>query len=185
MGRQMRLNWLTQGYAQVAVVFPLLMILPRYLLRQIGWGSLMQVASAFSYVYNSLSFIITRCQDIADAIHRSASLPQRITIRTSGPPVSVENLDLDLLDGTPLLRGITFTAARGEAVLITGPSGTGKGLLRSACWRPTVISVGHRSTLLQFHDDVLDLTRFIPLHERVVLPLPIQFSKPAVITGSL
>src|SRR4029077_10057768 len=49
MGRQMRLNWFIQGYAQVAVIFPLLMVLPRYFVKQIGWGGLKQVASAFSY----------------------------------------------------------------------------------------------------------------------------------------
>jgi ABC-type uncharacterized transport system fused permease/ATPase subunit len=48
-----------------------------------------------------------------------------------------------------------------------------------------VISVGHRSTLLKFHDDVLDLTAFIPLREHVVLPLPSQLSEPAAVTGSL
>lgn len=31
-------------------------------------------------------------------------------------------------------------------------------LLGSGSWQPTVISVGHRSTLLKFHDDVLDLS---------------------------
>jgi putative ATP-binding cassette transporter len=45
-------------------------------------------------------------------------------------------------------------------------------LLRSTSWRPTLISVGHRSTLLKLHDEVLDLTAFIPFRERVVLPLP-------------
>ena len=58
-------------------------------------------------------------------------------------------------------------------------------LLRSGSWRPTVISVGHRSTLLKLHDDVLDLTAFMPLRAKVVLPLPLQLSEPAVITGSL
>jgi putative ATP-binding cassette transporter len=33
-------------------------------------------------------------------------------------------------------------------------------LLRAASWHPTVVSVGHRSTLRAFHDTVLDLARF-------------------------
>ena len=35
-------------------------------------------------------------------------------------------------------------------------------MLRDAPWRPTIVSVGHRSTLIQFHDRTLDLTKHIP-----------------------
>jgi ABC-type uncharacterized transport system fused permease/ATPase subunit len=34
------------------------------------------------------------------------------------------------------------------------------GLLRAASWRPTVVSVGHRSTLRNFHDHHLDVATF-------------------------
>ena len=46
-----------------------------------------------------------------------------------------------------------------------------------------MISVGDRSTLVKFHDDVLDLTAFSPLCEQVVLRLPSQLAEPAAITG--
>jgi vitamin B12/bleomycin/antimicrobial peptide transport system ATP-binding/permease protein len=35
-------------------------------------------------------------------------------------------------------------------------------MLRDAPWRPSIVSVGHRSTLIQFHDRTLDLTKHIP-----------------------
>jgi putative ATP-binding cassette transporter len=34
------------------------------------------------------------------------------------------------------------------------------GLLRQAPWHPTIISIGHRRSLAQLHDRVLDLTQF-------------------------
>ena len=35
------------------------------------------------------------------------------------------------------------------------------GLLRTASWRPTIVSVGHRSTLRGFHDQVLEMDTFM------------------------
>ena len=148
MKRQRRLNWFTLGYAQLAVVFPLVVVSPRYFANQIGLGGLMQVANAFAYVHNSLSFIINAYGDIANwqavtqrlssfeerlhEIKESACAPQRIVIQREGSGVAVENLDLDLPDGTPLLRGISFAASSGGSVLITGPAGTGKSVLLRA-----------------------------------------------------
>jgi putative ATP-binding cassette transporter len=65
MKRQRRLTCFTLGYTQVALIFPLAVVSPRYFAKQIGWGGLMQVVSAFSFVQNSLSFIINACTDIA------------------------------------------------------------------------------------------------------------------------
>ena len=48
MKRQKRLSWFTSGYAQIAVIFPVVVVAPRYFAKQIGLGGLMQVVSAFS-----------------------------------------------------------------------------------------------------------------------------------------
>jgi vitamin B12/bleomycin/antimicrobial peptide transport system ATP-binding/permease protein len=305
MKRQRRLSCFTLGYTQVAVVFPVVVVSPRYFAGQIGLGGLMQAVNAFSFVHNALSFIINAYTDIAAwqaaterlsefedrllAIHQSMRAPRQIVIRRGGASIEVDEVDIDLPDGTPLLRGVSFGTSPGAAVLIAGPAGAGKstllrsiagiwpfgrgeinlskgrilfvpqrpylplgtlaaallyprgdkcniprtrldavlaevglgtladeldvvdnwsqrlslgeqqrltfarifltnpellfldeatsaldessearlyGLLRAASWKPTIVSVGHRSTLRNFHDDVLDVTAFCPWQEQ-------------------
>src|SRR6202166_2973180 len=148
MKRQKRLTWFTLGYAQVAVIFPVVMISPRYFLQQIGLGGLMQAVNAFSFVQNALSFIINSYTDIAawqavterlggfeerlQAIHQGRQAPRQIVLRHGGFGVALHELDVDRPDGTPLLRGVSLAPARGKAVLIAGPSGAGKSTLLRA-----------------------------------------------------
>jgi putative ATP-binding cassette transporter len=136
MKQQRRLNWFTTGYAQLAVVIPLVVVSPRYFAKQIGLGGLMQVANAFAYVHNALSFIINAYADIANWLavtERLSSFEERLheTRRTSpgrreivilnqGAGVSADSLHLDLPDGNPLLQGITFTVDSGSSLLVTG-----------------------------------------------------------------
>jgi putative ATP-binding cassette transporter len=148
MKRQRCLTWFTLGYAQIAVIFPVVVVSPRYFARQIGLGSLMQVVNAFSFVQNSLSFIINSYSDIAAllavtqrlcgfeerlvAVQKSIRAPRRIVIRRGGDGLAVNEVNVDLPNGTPLLRGVTFAPARGEALLITGLTGAGKSTLLRA-----------------------------------------------------
>lgn len=148
MKQQRRLNWFTTGYAQLAVVIPLVVVSPRYFAKQIGLGGLMQVANAFAYVHNSLSFIINAYGDIAnwlavterlssfeERLHetkKSSGVRKEIVIRNEGAGLIVDNLDLDLPKGASLLRGITFNVNAGSSLLITGPSGSGKSVLLRA-----------------------------------------------------
>jgi len=149
MKRQRCLTCFTLGYAQVAVILPVVVISPRYFANQIGLGGLMQAVNAFSFVHNALSFIINAYTDIAAwqaaterlssfeerlvAIHQSVRAPRKIVIRRgAGVGLAVDDVDLDLPNGTPLLRGVAFTPARGSTVLITGPTGAGKSTLLRA-----------------------------------------------------
>jgi putative ATP-binding cassette transporter len=145
MRRQKTLSWFTVGYAQIAVIFPVVVVAPRFFAKQILLGGLMQVVSAFNSVQSSLSFVINSYTDIAtwlavtqrlsgfqvrlDLIADAVQAPQQIALRREGQGVSVTDLDLSLPDATPILRGVNFSVAPGEAVIVIGPTGIGKSTL--------------------------------------------------------
>ncbi|MGH6989170.1 MAG: ABC transporter ATP-binding protein/permease [Stellaceae bacterium] len=145
MKRQKMLSWFTVGYGQIAVIFPVVVVAPRFFARQIKLGGLMQIVSAFGSVQSALSFVVNSYTDIAnwfavtqrlsgfetrlDAISTAVNAPQLITVTRGGEGVSVSHLELTLPDGTPILRDVNFSAAQGEAVIIVGPTGVGKSTL--------------------------------------------------------
>jgi vitamin B12/bleomycin/antimicrobial peptide transport system ATP-binding/permease protein len=146
--RRKKLIWLTSGYDQLAIVFPFLVAAPRYFNHVIELGGLMQIASAFGRVQDSLSFIVSSYTEIAqyqavvqrlsgfsgrmDEIAAARQQAQPIAIERGGDGVEVEALDLDLPDGQSLRRDIALAAGPGKPLLITGPSGIGKSTLLRA-----------------------------------------------------
>ena len=113
--RRKKLTWFTTGYGQLAIMFPFIVAAPRYFDKVIQLGGLMQIASAFGQVQDSLSFIITSYTEIAqyqavvqrlsgfrdrmDEIAAQRRGVQPIGIERGGGGVEVETLDLDLPDG--------------------------------------------------------------------------------------
>jgi vitamin B12/bleomycin/antimicrobial peptide transport system ATP-binding/permease protein len=146
--RRKKLTWFTYGYDQVAIVFPFLVAAPRYFDKVIQLGGLMQIASAFRQVQESLSFIISSYTEIAEyqsVVQRLAGFrekmneiateqqrPQAIEIVRDGTGVAVDALDLSLPDGRSLRPDITLAATPGKSLLITGASGAGKSTLLRA-----------------------------------------------------
>ena len=146
--RRKKLIWFTQGYDQVAIVFPFLVAAPRYFDKAIQLGGLMQIASAFGRVQDSLSFIVSSYTEIAqyqavvqrlsgfrarmNEIAAERSVPQPIAIERGGEGVEVDTLDLDLPDGRALHRDVALKVNPGDALLVTGPSGVGKSTLLRA-----------------------------------------------------
>jgi putative ATP-binding cassette transporter len=146
--RRKKLTWFTQGYQQLAIVFPFIVAAPRYFSKEIQLGGLMQISSAFGQVQDSLSFIVSSYTEIAEyqsvverlrgfrarvaEITADRQGPQPIAIERSGAGVEVSALDLNLPDGRALRQGIALAAAPGSPVLVTGPSGSGKSTLLRA-----------------------------------------------------
>jgi putative ATP-binding cassette transporter len=149
MRQQKRLTWLTSGYGQAAIIFPLIVVAPRYFKGQILLGGLMQTASAFGEVQDSLSFIVSSYTDIAAwravverlaGFQRSLELAHnqaatKVGIRHAdgnGAGLIVDGVELDLPGGQPLIEDVNLSLKPGESALLSGPSGVGKSTLLRA-----------------------------------------------------
>ena len=149
MRQQKRLTWLTAGYGQAAIIFPLIVVAPRYFRGQILLGGLMQTAAAFGQVQDSLSFIVSSYTDIAawravverlagfqSALeHAHLQAATNVGIRhadANGGGLIVDGVELDLPGGQPLIADVNLSLGRGESALLSGPSGAGKSTLLRA-----------------------------------------------------
>ena len=140
-----RLTWFTAGYSQAALIFPFVVGAPRYFSGAIPLGGLIQISSAFEQVQSALSWFITAYTDLVEwkastdrligfdqAIARAAAetgTDGGIREEPSVNGLAVRDLDLDLPDGTPLLRDVDLAVGPGEQVRVSGPSGAGKSTL--------------------------------------------------------
>ncbi len=148
MKRRKKVNWLTSGYNQLAVIFPVLMAAPRFFAGKMHLGGLMQTVAAFSSVHNSLSYLVNSYTTIATwtavmnrltgftgAIERVESLKGRENLkRLSSPDRSfyVRSLNVFLPDNKLLLENLNLHLEPGASLLISGPSGSGKSTLLRA-----------------------------------------------------
>jgi len=145
MRQQKRLTWLTAGYAQAANIFPVLVVAPRFFRGEIQLGGLIQTATAFGQVQDSLSFIVSAYPDLAEwrsvvlrllgfertlARVRAEAAQEGVHAEPgAGQGLSMDRVNLELPGGRPLVEGVTMDIQPGETALITGPSGAGKSTL--------------------------------------------------------
>jgi putative ATP-binding cassette transporter len=146
MRRQKRLTYFTAGYGQAAWIFPSVVAAPRYFRGELALGGLMQTVGAFNQLQDSLSFFVQSYKQVAEwcsVVERLAGFERalertRIEAAAGGgvrcvegkaTHLIVENVDLYLPSGKPLIVDVNLSFQRGDSVLLGGPSGSGKSTL--------------------------------------------------------
>ncbi len=142
MYKRKQLGWFTSFYSQLAIIFPYVVVAPRFFSGAIPLGAIFQTASAFGQVQGSLSWFIGAYPDFADwkatvdrligfresleRVKAEAAARDGETVQAPQPDIGVENLEIALPRGATLLSGANLTLEPGRNVLLTGPSGAGK-----------------------------------------------------------
>lgn len=146
--KQKNLIWFTNFFGQAAVVFPFIVAAPRFFSGAIQLGQLMQIASAFGRVQDSLSWFVDNYSSLAawrattDRLtgfeesfvalaqaRRAQAAINSVAINDSTNSLDTQDLTLALPTGAVLLAGLALHAEAGDNVLIKGPSGSGKSTL--------------------------------------------------------
>jgi putative ATP-binding cassette transporter len=146
--KQKQLIWLNSWYSQIAIIFPLVVAMPRYLAKEITLGGLMQISSAFGRVQESLSYFVEMYSSIAEwqavverltgfGLHmdqvKQESAQQNLQ-RQPGATDAIAAADMyvTLPDESAVLENVSFILEPGTNVLIKGVSGSGKSTLLRA-----------------------------------------------------
>lgn len=147
VNKQKQLVFLNSGYSQIAIIFPFVVAMNRYLSKEITLGGLMQVSSAFGNVQNSLSYFVDMYSSIAqwqsvvmrltffgNHMHEVAQQAETFNMErfATAKNLKVEQMQINLPDGKPLLEKLNFELHPGHNVLIKGVSGSGKSTLLRA-----------------------------------------------------
>ena len=140
---QLRLGAYSTAYAQVAIIFPLVVASPRFFAGALTLGALTQISSTFGQVQQSLSFFVSSYRDMAEwravmdrlkgfdaAIDQASAAGAGASVEpTTARELDAEHLTLRLPDGRTLLEDAAVSFMPGTRTLIMGTSGSGKSTL--------------------------------------------------------
>jgi vitamin B12/bleomycin/antimicrobial peptide transport system ATP-binding/permease protein len=142
---QKNLIWFNSFFGQAAIIFPFIVAAPRFFSGAIQLGELIQISSAFGKVQDSLSWFVDNYATLAswrattdrltgfeESFQRLAGVDSKevaIDSVASEDGLQASGLSLGLPGGATLLAGAALQARAGDAVLLTGPSGSGKSSL--------------------------------------------------------
>jgi putative ATP-binding cassette transporter len=143
MRRTKSLNMLTTGYGQIASIFPIVVAAPRYFSGAIPLGVLTRISDGFGQVQSAMSWFVTSYASLAAwsaTVERLGTFKRSIDearahagegprTLTEGQDLVLEEVNLFLPSGKPLMENATLRLRPGESIVITGASGSGKSTL--------------------------------------------------------
>ena len=141
MTKTKHLNFYINGYAQLAIIVPIILAAPKYFSKEIQLGGLMQTVSAFGRVQDAMSFFIDSYATIANlaaVIHRLSGFTEHVETvqkieshveKSTDDSLAISNLNISLPTGRELLNKLSLRLENSKSLLVTGASGCGKSTL--------------------------------------------------------
>ena len=143
---QKRLNWVSSAYVQIGLIFPFLTAAHRFFAGGINLGGLIQITDSFEKLRAALSWFIDNYATIANwraSVNRILVFQQRMESVVEGQhglsgiqmedcacdEIRLKDCTLALPDGRVIVNSIDFVVKRGDRIMVSGPSGTGKSTL--------------------------------------------------------
>ena len=140
------LNFYVNGYAQIALIVPLLMCAPQYFNGTMQMGGLMQTINAFGRVQDALSYFVESYDGIAQYIavirrlggfaghmeEAEALTSDFVFTRNDTNALQLWQMNIALPDGRELAEKLSIAVPAGKRLLITGGSGAGKSTMLRA-----------------------------------------------------
>ena len=147
MKRTKLLNFYVNGYAQLAVIVPILMSAPKYFSGDMQLGGFIQTLSAFGRVQDALSYFVEAYDTIAQYVavirrlggftgHMEAAENMQASFgfdsRDDINGLVLQDVQVELPDGRRLFEGLSLAVPVGKYLLVSGNSGCGKSTLLRA-----------------------------------------------------
>lgn len=146
MKRTKLLNFYVNGYAQIAIIVPVLMCAPQYFNGTMQLGGFMQTISAFGRVQDALSYFVESYDSIAQYVavirrlggfaghmeDAEALAPSFDFTKNTSNALQLWQMDIALPDGRQLAEKLSIAVPAGKRLLISGGSGAGKSTLLRA-----------------------------------------------------
>ncbi|WP_405754765.1 ABC transporter ATP-binding protein/permease [Anaerovibrio slackiae] len=147
MKRTKLLNFYVNGYAQLAVIVPILMSAPKYFSGDMQLGGFIQTLSAFGRVQDALSYFVEAYDTIAQYVavirrlggftgHMEAAENMQASFgfdsRDDINGLVLQDVQVELPDGRRLFEGLSLAVPAGKYLIVSGNSGCGKSTLLRA-----------------------------------------------------